>query len=146
MAKFASIMYTTAGIAGMSAVAYDALAKAKHYSNVGAEEAQADVFESSYAAKRTSTDESKVTGAMQNAIADFRMKNPIVPMYGKTTGFVSGFFSSLGDNIIPVTLSAIAMGAKGFAQKAGAWGLGIFALYKVAKEGLGLGKTSAIEK
>ena len=146
MAKFASIMYTTTGIAGMSAVAYDAWSKAKHYSNVGAEEAQADVFESSFAAKRTSTDQSKLTGAMQDAISDFRMKNPLVPMYGKTTGFIKGFFSSLGDNIIPVTLSAIAMGTRGFAQKVGAWGLGIYALYKIAKEGFGLGKPSAIEK
>ena len=47
MAKFASIMYTATGIAGMSAVAYDALAKAKRQSSVGAEQIQTDVFESS---------------------------------------------------------------------------------------------------
>ncbi len=146
MAKMAGIVYTTAGIAGMSAVVYDAFSKAKRYSTVGSEEAQTDVFESSFAAKRTSTDESKVISAMQNKISDLRMKNPLVPLFGKTTGFISGFFSGLGDNIIPVTLSAIAMATKGTVQKTGAWGLGIYAVYKVLKEGFGVGKTTAIDK
>ena len=145
-AKVANIVYKTVGVAGMSAVLYDAAAKAKRQSTVGAEELSADVFESSYAAKRSSSKESHLTSAVQRKISDLRMKNPLIPLIGKTKGFIGGFFDSLGDNIIPIIFSSMAMAAKGTFQKAGAWGLGIYAIYQVAKEGFGLGKSSIVDK
>ena len=146
MVRMANIICKTVGIAGMSAAVYDAYGMAKHHSAVGAHELSTDVYEKAIAAQRSNASESYVTGAMQKKVADMRMKNPLIPMVGKFKGFTEGFISSLGDNIIPITLSAVALATKGFTQKAGAWGLGIYGVYQVAKEGFGLGKNSAIDE
>lgn len=146
MAMIANIVCKTAGVAGMSAVLYDAYASAKHHSAAGASNISADVYQSAVAAQRSNASESHITGKMQKKIADMRMQNPIIPMVGKTKGFIEGFIGSLGDNIVPISFSALALAAKGFMQKAGAWGLAAYAAYQVAKEGFGLGKSSPVDE
>ncbi len=146
MVNIANIVCKTAGIVGLSAVTYDAYAMAKHHSNAASAEISADIFEKAIAAQRSTSTASYLTGAMQNKVADFRMKNPIVPIFGKFRGFIEGFISSLADNIIPTTLSALAIGTKGKIQKAGGWGLAIYGIYQLAKEGFGLGKTSPVDE
>ena len=145
MANVANIVCKTIGIAGLSVATYDAFAMAKHHSSAATSNISADVFEKAIAAERSNSTASHFTGAMQNKIADLRMKNPIVPIFGKFKGFIEGFLSSLGDNIIPITLSAVSLGTKGVTQKAGAWGLGIYGVYQLAKEGFGLGKTAPVD-
>ena len=146
MASVSNIVCKAVGIAGLSAVTYDAFAIAKHHSEAGAAEASADVFMKTVAAERSNSTASHVSGAVQNKIADLRMKNPVVPLFGKVKGFISGFFSTLGDNIIPIGLSSLALATKGFVQKASAWGLGIYGAYILAKEGFGMGKTSPVDE
>ena len=146
MVNVANIVCKTVGIAGMSAVVYDAYANGKHHSDVGKEEMSADIFEKSIAAKRSNTDASHIGSAMQEKIAYWRMDNPIVPFLGRIKGFLTGFLSSLGDNIMPIILSSVALAAKGTIQKAGAWGLGIYGIYQIAKEGFGVGKVSPADK
>ena len=146
MVNWANIACKTIGIAGMSAIVYDAYANGKHHSAVGKEELSADVYEKTIASSRSNTDSSYVSSAMQKKIAQLRTDNPIIPFLGSVKGFVVGFVNSLGDNIIPVSLSSIALAAKGSFQKAGAWGLGIYALYRIIKESFGVGKTTPIDK
>ncbi len=142
----ANLVCKTAGIAGFSVVAYDALAMAKHHANAASTETSADTFERAIAAQRSNSTASHVTGALQNKIADIRMKNPIVPLFGSIKGFCEGALTSLGDNIIPTALAAVAFSAKGTMQKAGAWGLAIYGGYQLLKEGFGLGKTSPVDE
>ena len=146
MVNIANIACKTVGIAGLSAATYDAYANAKHHSDAQTASVSADTFESVIAAERSNTNASHVTNAVQKKIANLRMQNPIVPLFGKAKGFVEGFISSLGDNIIPIALSSIALGTKGLMQKAGAWGLGIYAVYQLAKEGFGVGKTAPVDE
>ena len=146
MVNVANIICKTVGIAGMSAIVYDAYANGKHHSAVGKEELSNDVFEKTIATTRTNTDSSHISSAMQKKVSNLRMNNPIVPFFGSVKGFVGGFFDSLGDNIIPVTLSSVALAAKGGFQKAGAWGLGIYAVYRIAKESFGVGKTTPTDE
>ena len=146
MVNVANIVCKTAGLVGMSAAIYDAYGTARHHAAVGTNKAAADLYESAVAAERSNTSASYVTGAMQKTVADLRMQNPIVPVFGKIKGFTEGFISSLGNNIIPITLASVALAAKGKLQKAGAWGLGIYGIYQVAKEGFGLGKTTPVDE
>lgn len=146
MVNVANIVCKTAGITGLSAITYDAFAMAKHHADAATTEISADVFEKAVAAERSNSTASALTGTMQKKVADLRMKNPIVPIFGKFKGFIEGFFSSLGDNIIPTSLSAIALASKGAVQKAGAWGLAIYGVYHLAKEGFGLGKTAPVDE
>lgn len=146
MVSIANIVCKAVGVAGLAAVTYDAYGMAQHHSSALAAEMTADTFEKAVAAERSNSTASYTTGAMQKKVADLRMKNPIIPIYGKVKGFIEGFITSLGDNVIPVILSSAALAAKGKIQKAGAWGLGIFGLYQIAKEGFGLGKTAPVDE
>ena len=146
MVSVSNIICKTVGVAGMSAVIYDAYAMAQHHSAAGAFETSADVYEKAVAAERSNANASHVTGLMQRKVANLRMNNPIIPIIGKVKGFITGFISSLGENIIPITLASLALASKGIIQKIGAWGLGIYGLYQIAKEGFGLGKSSAVDE
>ena len=146
MVNVANIVCKTAGVAGLSAAVYDAYANAKHHSSAQTTSLSADTFESIIAAERSNTNASHVTNAIQKKVGNFRMQNPLVPLIGKVKGFAEGFISSLGDNIMPIALSSIAIGTKGFMQKTGAWGLGIYAVYQLAKEGFGVGKTTPVDE
>ena len=146
MVSVSNIVCKTAGIAGLSVAAYDAMAMAQHHASAETSKMSADTFESVIAAQRSNSTASAFTNAMQEKVGDLRMKNPVVPLFGKVKGYVEGFFSSLGDNIIPVALSSVALAAKGTLQKAGAWGLGVYGCYLLAKEGFGVGKTSPVDE
>lgn len=146
MVNMANILYKTVGIAGMSAVIYDTCATAKRYSSVEAERFSSDVYESTIAARHSNTNASYVTGAMQDKISNLRTNNPIIPFLGKIKGSVAGTLNGLADNIIPIALSSMALAGKGFMQKTGAWGLGIYGIYQIAREGFGIGKTTPIDK
>lgn len=139
------VICKTVGIAAMSAVVYDSYMEGKHHAACGAEEAAADVFERSIAASRTADSQSHISSAMQKKVADLRMSNPIMPAIGKVKGFFKGVLNSLGDNIVPVTFASLAIAAKGTFAKIGAWGVAGCALYKILKEGFGVGKESGVE-
>ncbi len=145
MVNMANIICKTAGIAGMSAVVYDSYAHAKHHAHVAEEELSADVYQKAFDAKRTTETQSHLTGEMQKKIMDIRMKNPVISVFGKTKGFIEGFLLGLGDNIVPVICSSLALATKGFTQKLGAWGLAGYALVKVIHEGFGVGKSTAVK-
>jgi hypothetical protein len=145
MINAANIICKTAGIAGMSAVVYDACANAKHHAHVGREEAAADLYERAFAAERTTTNQSHVTSGMQKRVSNMRMRNPILPFFGGIKGWTEGFVHTLGDNFVPVVFASLALAAKGAWQKAGAWGLAGVAVFKILREGFGVGKHTPID-
>ena len=130
----------------MGAVLYDAFTIGKEQSFRTSQKISADFFESTIAAQRTQTNESHVTNAMQNKIADLRLANPLIPMIGRVKGFFEGVLESLGNNIIPVIFTTTALLTKGFMSKLGAWGLVGCAVYTILKEGFGIGKNTPMDK
>ena len=145
MGIMANIVCKTVGIAALSAVGYDAYKVGNRYSKNGAKREMADTFVHAYDAQRTASNESHVTNEMQSKVAELRMNNPIIPLYGRLKGFCTGALHSLGDNIIPVACASLAIAAKGFFAKAGAWGLGIYGGFKVLHDGFGIGKKTPVD-
>lgn len=145
MGMLSTIVCKTVGIAGMSAAIYDAYSVGKAQSLRTQQAATADSFERIHSQTRTLSTESPVNSAVQNKLADLRMNNPIVPAAGRVKGFFSGMFNSLGNNIVPVSFAALALTTKGFFSKVGAWGVGITALVRIAKEGFGVGKSTPMD-
>ncbi len=145
MVALSSIVCKTVGLAGMSTVLYDAYTVASENSKRVSQMDSADYFERVHSDSRTLTNESPVSNAMQKRIAQWRINNPIVPVMGSVKGFVKGFINTLGDNIIPVSFAALALGTKGVFSKIGAWGVGAYALFTVAREGFGVGKKSPMD-
>ena len=146
MGRIGNFVCKTVGIAGVSAVLYDAFKVGSKQSYRTSQQVTADKFESIVAAQRTNSNESHVSSAIQNKVADLRMSNPVIPFFGRIKGFISGTLDSLGNNFIPVIFSSLAILTKGFTAKLGAWGLVGCGLYTVLKEGFGMGKNSPIDK
>ena len=141
-ATLQKIVCKTVGIAGMSAVLYDAYSVAKLNSSRKSDVENADYFEKVYSDTRSTDTESPLQASMQKKVADIRMKNTLVPILSRIKGFISGGLNSLADNIIPVTFASLALAGKGIAAKIGAWGVGLYGAFIVLKEGFGLGKNN----
>lgn len=140
------IICKTIGVAGVSAVLYDAYSVGRAVCMNTGQSISADSFESVISAKRTTSEVSPVTSTMQKELSRLRMDNPIIPAYGRTKGFVKGFFSSLGNNLVPTIFSVMALAGKNAWSKIGAWGLAGYGLYKVIKEGFGVGKHTPVDR
>lgn len=145
MGTIANIACKTVGVAGMSAVLYDAYSLGKQNSKRNLQKVNADHFEKVIADTRTMSSESAMTGAMQKKIANFRMNNPLISAFGSVGGFISGALNSLGDNIIPTTFASIALATKGKLSKLGAFGTIGYGIYTVLKEGFGVSKQSPLD-
>lgn len=140
-----NIVCKTVGIAGMSAVLYDSYSVAKKNSIRVAQMDNADHFEKVHASTRTLSGESSVNSAMQKKVAEMRMDNPLFSIMGNIKGFAKGFLNTLGNNLIPVAFSALALATKGTMSKIGAWGVAGYGLFTIAKEGFGLDKQTPID-
>ena len=140
-----NIVCKTVGIAGMSAVLYDSYSVAKKNSIRVAQMDNADHFEKVHASTRTLSGESSVNSAMQKKIAEMRMDNPMFSIMGNIKGFAKGFLNTLGNNLIPVAFSALALATKGTMSKIGAWGVAGYGLFTIAKEGFGLDKQTPMD-
>ncbi len=145
MGTIANIACKTIGVAGMSAVLYDAYSLGKQNSQRNLQKVNADHFEKVIADTRTMSSESAMTGAMQKKIANFRMNNPLISAFGSVGGFISGALNSLGDNIIPTAFASIALATKGKLSKLGAFGTIGYGIYTVLKEGFGVSKQSPLD-
>ena len=106
----------------------------------------ADHFEKVVMSTRTMDNESYVGNAMQKKVADLRMNNPLFSAFGSAKGFVNGFLSTLGSNIIPVACAGLAIGTKGFFSKVGAIGVAGYGALMVLRDGFGMGKNFPVEK
>lgn len=145
MGMVSNIVCKTVGIAGMSAVLYDSYSVAKKNSIRVAQMDNADHFEKVHASTRTLSGESSVNSAMQKKVAEMRMDNPLFSIMGNIKGFAKGFLNTLGNNLIPVAFSALALATKGTTSKIGAWGVAGYGLFTIAKEGFGLDKQTPID-
>ena len=145
MGLMSNIICKTAGVAGLSLATYDAHKKGKVFSKSGVAMATADTYESVIATTRTMGTASATTNAMQKKVADFRTSNPLVPFFAKIKGYLKGFLQSAGENIVPVTFSAMALGGGNKTRKFGVFGLAAYSLYMILKEGFGVGKTSPMD-
>lgn len=145
MGIMANIVCKTAGVAGISAVLYDAYSVAKVNSRRVSENDEANRYLKIHADTRTLSTESYINNAIQKKVTDWRMNSPFNSAAGSLKGFVSGFLNSLADNIVPATCASIALATKGTTAKIGAWGLALYGIYTVAKEGFGFTKKSPMD-
>ena len=145
MGTFSNIVCKTVGIAGMSAVLYDACSVSKAHSKRASQQMNADFYERVYADTRHTANESPMTSAMQKKVANWRMNNPLISMAGSAKGYIGGFFGSLGDNLVPAAFASLALAGKGIFAKIGAWGVAAYGLFTLLKEGFGVSKKSPID-
>lgn len=145
MGTVGKIVCKTIGVAGISAVLYDAYSIGKSQAKRTSQQYDADYFEKIHSDTRNTSIESPMTSAMQERVASWRTNTPVSSFAGGIRGAVGGFFKSLGDNIIPAATASLALAGKGIWSKLGAWGTVGYGLFIIAREGFGVTKKSPMD-
>ena len=142
MRLIGKIACKTIGAAGMIVAGYDAGKISKQYAEIGSEHAQEHYMEKVYYNSRTLDKVSYADNALREKTFELRSKSPFPGIFGKAKGGFQGFTYGLANSLPLVICSSLAILGKNFLAKAGAIGIGAIAIYKVLREGFGLGKNN----
>ena len=130
-----SVLIKTVGGGGLGLGVYDAHCRAKRESIRQGKTSMADNTMDAWMNTTRLEVESDVEAAMRKGARNWMIDSPVPKVVGNIKGYVSGFCSSVADNVVPITLSAGALISKGggFMSKVFASGLGIYAIYKIVR-------------
>ncbi len=130
-----NILIKTAGAGGVGLGVYDAHARGRRDSIRHGKIQMADSTLDAWLDANRMTKESDVENFMKRGAFKWRLDSPLAKLWGNIKGYVSGFFASVADNVVPIGLSAGTFIAKGgsWFQKLSAGGLGIYAIYAIIK-------------
>ena len=136
------IVCKTIGAAGMIVAGYDAGKISKQYAEIGSEHAQEHYMEKVYYGSRTLDKVSYTDNALREKTFELRSKSPFPGIFGKIKGGFQGLMYGLSNSLPLVLCSSFAILGRNFLSLAGAIGIGAIALYKVLREGFGIGKNN----
>ncbi len=128
-----NILIKTAGAGGLGLGVYDAHCRARRDSIRYGKIQMADSTLNGWMNTTRLTKESDVENAMKKGAFKWMLDSPLAKIWGNIKGYTSGFFNSVAENVIPITLSAGALITKGgsLLSKIFAGGLGIYAIYAI---------------
>jgi len=136
------IVCKTLGTAGIAVACYDAAKISKQYSVIGSDRAQENYLQNVYYNSRTLDNVSYTSNALREKTFELRSKNPIPSIYGKANGRFQGFMYGLANSLPLIICSSFAILGKNLLAKLGALGIGGIAIYKLARDGFGVGKNN----
>ena len=142
MNRITKIACRTLGIGGIALSCYDAYKVSKFYAETGAEHAQEHHMEKAYFSSRTTDKMSYTSNAVREKAFEVRSKNPLPSMFGKIKGGFQGFAYGIANSLPMILCSTMALLGKNIVAKAGAIGIGVVALWKVLRDGFGVGKSN----
>lgn len=142
MRMVTKIACRTLGAAGMTLACVDSAKVAKQFSEIGSDHSQEHYLEKAYYKTRTLDKVSPADNALREKAFEIHSKNPIPSFLGKIKGGFQGFMYGMSNFLPVIACSALAILGKNIAAKAGAVGLGCIAVYKVLRNGLGVGKNN----
>ena len=132
---FKTIITKTIGAGSLGLGIYDAHCRAKRESIRYGKVAMADSAMDAWMNTTRLEVESDIEAGMRKGAQEWMMDSPIPKAFGNLKGYVTGFFSSVADNVIPITLSAGVLMSKagGLFSKLSLGGLGGYAIYKTVR-------------
>ena len=89
---------------------------------------------------------SVVLGKVKKKIFNFQVDNSFLMPFEAVYGYMRGFASSCVDKAIPLTMGLFALIGGKVTSKLSAFGLMLYAGYKVLHEGFGIGKVNRLEQ
>ena len=119
---------------------YDGVNASKAMGRHQAEVVTGNWLQDAYYDSRSLDHISKSSNNLRKKTFELRANNPIPSIVGKTKGGIKGFFYGLGVNLPSILLGSLAILTKGTMSKICAAGTVLTVLYKIARDGLGLGK------
>ncbi len=142
MRMVTKIACRTLGAAGMTLACVDSAKVAKQFSEIGSDHSQEHYLEKAYYKTRTLDKVSPADNALREKAFEIHSKNPIPSFLGKIKGGFQGFMYGMSNYLPVIACSALAILGKNIVAKAGVVGLGCIAVYKVLRNGLGVGKNN----
>ena len=132
MVRLGGILAKTLGAGSIGLGIYDAHGRARRESIRQGKNHMADQGLDSWLKTTRLETDSDVEARMRNEARDIMIDSPMPKICGNIKGYISGFFASVVDNVVPITLGATALISKsgGLVSKCSAWALGIYAVYK----------------
>ena len=140
MNTLTKIACRTVGAAGIGIALYDAVKLGGHYSKVRGNIAEANHLTKVHSSGRTTDNISYVDNFIREKTVDMRNKNGIHKILGCIGGGFEGAMYGLANHLPAIVCSAFAILGKGIGAKLGSIGVGLCLLYKIVKEGFGIGK------
>ena len=140
MVSVGQVVSKTVGIAGIGVAMFDAARCSKMMGRHQAEVSTANWLENAYYNSRTLDNISASSNMLRKKTFDIKSNSPIPALIGKTKGTVAGFLYGLGINLPTILCSAVAILTKGTVSKVAAAGVALTVLYKIVRDGFGLGK------
>lgn len=132
----------TIGTAGVALALYDSVKLTSQYSHIGSEHAEEEYLEDSYFKGRTIDKVSHSSNAIREKAFELRTKNPLPGIWGRVKGGFEGLMYGLGNYLPVIAFSTLALAGKNKLAKLGAAGVVGCALYKVIRNGFGIGKNN----
>lgn len=142
MRQITKIACRTLGVGGILLSCYDAAKVSKYYANVGAEHAQERHMEKAYFSSRTTDKMSYTSNAVREKAFEVRSRNPLPAAFGKVKGGFQGFAYGIVNSLPLLICSAMALLGKNIVAKTGVIGMGAIALWKILRDGFGVGKNN----
>jgi len=136
------IICKTIGTAGIIVACRDASKVSKQFAEIGSDHAQEHYMEKVYYNSRTLDKVSYMDNALREKTFELRSKSPLPGIRGKIEGGFKGFMYGLANSLPLIACSSLAILGKNILAKAGVIGIGAIAVYKVLREGFGLGKNN----
>ena len=133
------------GIVGMGVALSDSVKIAKKYSEVGAEHAQENYLERGYYNSRTTDKVSYSSKAIGEKVFEVKTKNPIPSFFGRIKGWFAGLTYGLGNYLPAIAFSTLALVSKKWPAKLGAAGVAAGIIFKIARDGFGVGKSNPMK-
>lgn len=145
MRTITKIACRTVGTAGVGLALYDAWRVGTLYSKNCSQSSQAKFLEKAYFDSRNIEDVSYISNDLRQKTFDMRTNNPLPSTWGKIKGFFQGGFNSLGNNLLTIACSSMALLSKGLLAKIGAVGVLLKIGYDILHNGFGVGKENPMK-
>ena len=142
MRTITKIACRTLGGAGIALSLYDAAKVAKFYSHTEKEHALEHHMEKTYFSSKTIDKMSYSSNAVREKAFEVRSKNPVPAVTGSVKGWFKGFAYSIMNSSPLILCSTLALLGKNILAKAGTIGIGAIAIWKVLRDGFGVGKNN----
>lgn len=137
--NFTKYLAKGAGIAALGVVAYDSHVIGKLQADVYSKTRDAEACMERFSNTQYLSNPSVTTSKLKNGVYHFEMDNNTRHFINSAIGYFKGFGLMLINNVVPLGLGLGALFTKGKWAKGSAIGLGVYAVVKFFKDGLGFG-------
>jgi len=117
------------GITGLGIALYDANHMGKRTAGKTKNVANANAGYDYFRNTQYQVNGSHMTTNYKKKLFNWELRERIRGRHNYNKGYIKGFFNNLGQHIVPVALSTVALVTKGLPSKISAGGLGLYAIY-----------------